>query len=341
MTETALVSIGLPTHNGEPFIAQALESLLRQDHREIEIVVSDNASTDRTPEIVRDFIRRDSRIRHEPIGELLSAPRNFNRVFSLTRAPHFMWAADDDLWDPSYVRRCLAALAANPAAVMAGSGLRFIDPEGQPIATDYTVYDNPDLSSRSVVDRIRILLRRRGYYQVYGLARRDALERTHLFQDVYGSDVVLTYELAMLGPILRIPEPLFFFRRHPDRTEATRSERQGGIADLDDILAAPITRLQESLSAAVGAASLSRPMKLRLRGEIIRAAYLADTGLRSRTRREVAIRARGAARDRDVGGLAKYTIARAVNGVDGLPGAARHGMKRARRLAARARRRLL
>ena len=99
MISAPLVSIGLPTHDGESLIAQALESLLAQDHEHLEIVVSDNASTDRTPEIVREFMRRDSRIRHERVEELLSAPRNFNRAFSLTSGRYFMWAADDDLWD--------------------------------------------------------------------------------------------------------------------------------------------------------------------------------------------------------------------------------------------------
>ena len=155
---------------------------------------------------MREFVARDSRIRYERSDTFLSAGQNFNRAFALTTGDAFMWAADDDRWDPTYVRRCVEALASDPAAVMASTGLRFIDPDGTVIERDYRLYDNPDLSSRSVVERVRILLRRGGYYQVYGLAWRDALERTHLFQDVIGPDVVLTLELAMLGPILRIPK---------------------------------------------------------------------------------------------------------------------------------------
>lgn len=341
VTSPPLVGIGLPTHNGEPFIAQALESLLRQDHRDLDVVVSDNASTDRTPDIVRDFMRRDSRIRHERVEDLLTAPQNFNRAFSLATGQLFMWAADDDLWDRSYVRRCVAALADDPIAVMASSGMRFIDPVGKVLDADYGRYDNPDLSSRSVVDRVRILLRRGGFYQVYGLAHRDALQRTHLFQDVYGPDVVLTLELAMLGPIVRIPEPLFFYRRFPDRTEAARAERQGGIADAADVLTARMTHLQESLSEAVRGSALPGPTKLRLRAEVLRAAYLDDTPMRSRTRREVGIRAAAAWRERDPGGILKYTLAWTVEQSRGLPRVGRRSAARVKRLAARARRRLL
>jgi glycosyltransferase involved in cell wall biosynthesis len=336
-----LVSIGLPTHNGEAFIAQALESLLRQDYADLEIVAADNASTDRTPDIIREFMARDPRIRHERSEELLSAPQNFNRALSLTRGQYFMWAADDDLWDPSYVRRCMAALAADPLAVMASTMLRFIDPAGQTLESDYARYDNPDLSSRSVIERVRILLRRGGFYQVYGLARREALERTHLFQDVYGPDVVLTLELAMLGPIVRIPEPLFFYRRFPDRTEAARVQRQGGPRGVEDALATRMTGLQESLSAAVWDSSLAGATKLRLRVEVLRAAYVDDTPMRSGTRRELSIRAGAAVRARDPGRLVKYLLARAIDEMSRLPGASRRSLARARRLLGRLRRRLL
>jgi glycosyltransferase involved in cell wall biosynthesis len=336
----ALVGIGLPTHNGEPFIAQALESLLAQDHRDLEIVVSDNASTDRTPDIVRDFMRRDSRVRHERVEALVSAPQNFNRAFSLTSGRYFMWAADDDLWAPSYVRRCVAALAADPTPVMACSSLRFIDPMGHILDAEYDRLDNPDLSSRSTVDRVLILLRRGGWYQVYGLARRDALQRTHLFQDLYGPDAVLVLELAMLGPFARIPEPLFFYRQFPERTEAARVSRQGGIRDPEKVVTARTTYLQEAMSETVRRSALGAPLKLRLRVEIIRAAYLSDTRMRTRTRREAATRVAAAVQDRDIRGLAKYTLALAVNRIDGLPRSGRRWAGRARRLAAKARRRV-
>jgi hypothetical protein len=340
VASTVPVGIGMPTRNGATFIAQALESLLAQDHGGFEIVVSDNASTDGTTDIVRDFARRDSRVRLERVEETLSAAQNFDRVFGLTRGPYFMWAADDDLWDASYVRRCVAALDANPPLVMASTGVRFIDPEGAIAEAGDPRYDNPDLSSRSVVKRVRTLLGRRGWYQVYGLARREALERTHLFQDTYGPDVVLVLELAMLGPIGLVPEPLFFYRRHPGRTEQDRAARQGGIRDEADVLSARMTHLQEALSEAVHGSALPRTMKLRLRAEIIRAAYLDDTPMRSRTRREAAVRAAAAARDRDLAGLAKYSLVRAVNVLDGLPEAGRRRASDAKRFAGRLRRRI-
>jgi glycosyltransferase involved in cell wall biosynthesis len=335
-----LVSIGMPTHNGAAYIGVALEALLAQDHRAIEIVVSDNASTDRTPEIVADVIRRDHRVRYERSDHLVSAPHNFNRVFALTNGPYYMWAADDDLWDPSYVRRLLAALEADPAAVMASSGVRFIDPDGNPLETDLGRYDNPDLSSRSVTRRVHRLLRRGGWYQVYGLARRTALERTELFQDRYGPDVVLVMELALLGPIAHVPDPLFRYRRFPDRTEGSRVAKQGGDANRPGLVDTRMSHLQESLSATVGRARLPASTKLRLQADILRAAYLEATPMHERIRRETAARARLALHERDVARIVKFGLADAIERSRSLPRTAADLARRGRRAGGRVRRRI-
>jgi hypothetical protein len=175
---------------------------------------------------------------------------------------------------------------------------------------------------------------------VYGLARREALGRTHLFQDVLGPDVVLTLELAMLGPILRIQEPLFFYRRFPERDEKARVERQGGIADSAGVVATPMTHLQEQLSDAVRRSALPAATKVRLRAEILRAAYVDETPMRSRTRHEVGPRARAAWRRRDPMGLVKYAVAWSVDQVPKRPWISRRWVARSKRIAAGVRRRL-
>jgi hypothetical protein len=335
------VTVGLPTHNGERFLAAALESLLAQDHPDLEIVVSDNASTDGTPAILRAFAERDPRVRVDRSDELLTAAQNFNRVFAAARGPYFAWAADDDLWDPTYLRRCVAALEAQPDAVLACSGIRFIDPSGAPRDVDLVRYDNPDLSSPSVVERVRQLLRRGGWYQVYGVARTAALERTHLFQDTYGPDVVLTLELALLGAILKVPDALFFYRQFPDRTEQARVARQGGLGEAASIAEIRMTRLEEALTATARRSALPPPVKIRVIGEILRATYLDDTPIGGVARREVGSRLRQARRDRDLPAFLKFGTIRAVATATQLPTRLRRSIGRGRRFVGRVRRRLV
>src|SRR3989442_1198286 len=96
-----LVSIGLPIYNGERYLRQALDSLLSQAYENFELIVSDNASDDATPEICAAYAARDARIKYFRAPTNMGAVWNFNRVFELAGGEFFMWAAHDDLWHPS------------------------------------------------------------------------------------------------------------------------------------------------------------------------------------------------------------------------------------------------
>src|SRR6476660_4045378 len=94
-----LVSIGVPVYNGENYLRQALESLLNQSHANIEVIISDNASTDETGRICEEFTKNDCRISYFHQSTNKSAIWNFNFVLRQARGEYFMWAAHDDLWD--------------------------------------------------------------------------------------------------------------------------------------------------------------------------------------------------------------------------------------------------
>src|SRR3970282_1355163 len=113
-TAAPLVSMGMPTHNGARFIREALDSLLAQDYPNFDLFVSDNASTDGTAAILDWYAARDRRVRVVHQGHNLGAPENFNLVFQGSAGPFFMWAADDDLWEPTYISECVRALRTLP-----------------------------------------------------------------------------------------------------------------------------------------------------------------------------------------------------------------------------------
>jgi glycosyltransferase involved in cell wall biosynthesis len=323
------VGIGLPTHNGERYIREALDALLAQDYPDIRLFISDNASTDGTPEICLEAARHDDRVAYRRSEQNTGAVGNFNRTFELAAGEYFMWAADDDRWHPSYVRRCVEALRANERAVMATTGLRFIDETGQLIDADYSIFDNPDLSSDSVRERAAVLVRRGGWYQIYGVARRVAIERSRRLRDVYGPDVGLVMELALQGPIASVPDVLFWYRQYQARTEAARVTRQGNLPNEDRVLSAKYTYLQESLSETVKASDLPWRIKAHVTADIIRAAYIEDTPLSRHTRKELARRVRLAIADRDLDSLMKFAF---LQGLLRARGSRRRVAQRARRL---------
>src|SRR4029453_11577973 len=95
------VSIGLPVYNGEPHLRGAIESVLGQDYSNLELIISDNASTDGTWDLCRGFAERDSRVRMYHNDTNIGAAAKFNRVFELASGPYFVWAAHDDLLHPT------------------------------------------------------------------------------------------------------------------------------------------------------------------------------------------------------------------------------------------------
>ena len=79
------ISVGMPVYNGEKYLSQAIESILAQSFTEFELIISDNASTDRTMEICRDYTSKDSRIQYVRHDVNMGGPKNWNFVFTVAR----------------------------------------------------------------------------------------------------------------------------------------------------------------------------------------------------------------------------------------------------------------
>jgi glycosyltransferase involved in cell wall biosynthesis len=215
-----LVSIGLPVYNGERFIREVLDSLLAQSYQQFELIISDNASTDRTAEICQEYLAKDRRIRYYRNPTNLGAVKNFNRVFELSTGTYFMWAADHDLREPSFVMRCVEVMEQDQSVVLCYPQTVRIELDGS-----YSEPIPPRLDTRGLFDvaRFQIVMWSLTYcYQVYGLMRSSALRRTGLARDTIGPDAILLVELSLLGTFAYVPERLFYIRRMPDSGDWVR-----------------------------------------------------------------------------------------------------------------------
>lgn len=210
------VSIGLPVFNGERYLEKALDSILGQTFTNFEIVISDNASTDRTEEICRMFMERDARIHYFRNDRNLGAAPNFNRVFELSTGEFFKWHAYDDLIMPTFISRCIEELDQNPAAVLCFPRVTLIDDHGEPIG-DYD--PEPDTSSPEPHVRFRNLVLRHGLFiQTYGLIRADVLGKTGCHRSFPSSDEVFLAELGLRGQFHQIPDRLLCLRIHNEQS---------------------------------------------------------------------------------------------------------------------------
>lgn len=207
------VSIGLPVYNGQHYLSRALDSLLGQTFHDFELIISDNASSDATPEICREYAARDPRIRYVRHEVNRGAAWNFNYVFGLARGAYFKWHAHDDMLEPTFLERCVTVLERDPQIVLAFSRTRVVDAAGHTLYTyDERLRTNSPLASVRFRDLICI-----GHpcFQVFGVIRADVLRRTPLIGNYVPSDRILLARLGLLGPFYEAPEHLFISRRHP------------------------------------------------------------------------------------------------------------------------------
>src|SRR5579862_8869612 len=133
------VSIGMPAHNSAATIGAAIESILVQTYSDFELIVSDNASTDATRDVVNALARQDSRIRYERQPVNAGVNTNYSRVFRGARGRYFKCASSSDFCAPTFVERCLEVLEQRPDAVLAAPRTRLF--EGEPTNFHEYAYD--------------------------------------------------------------------------------------------------------------------------------------------------------------------------------------------------------
>src|SRR2546423_12794655 len=126
----ALVSIGLPVRNAEHRVAGVIRSVLSQDHQNLELVISDNASTDGTERVCRELAREDARVVYHRQSENVGLLNNFVAAMRLARGTYFRWIGDDDSVAPTLVSRCLGSFAADDRLVLVTTQGGFVGGDG-------------------------------------------------------------------------------------------------------------------------------------------------------------------------------------------------------------------
>lgn len=232
------VSVGLPVYNAEKYLEKALDSILAQTYQDFELIISDNASVDRTQEICQTYAARDARIRYYRNAKNLGAVPNFNRVLELATSEYHKWAPYDDLIEPDFLARCVAVLDQNPAVVLCYSRAKIIDEAGN-FEVDYN--PGPDTSSRKPHERFRNLILYPEYaVQQMGLIRTSVLKEVGGHQSYPSSDEVLLAELALRGQFFEIPERLYLYRRHAAQSTGTSHIQRARVLFFDTSFAGKI-----------------------------------------------------------------------------------------------------
>lgn len=192
------VSIGMPVYNGERYIKEALNSLLAQSFKDFELIISDNASTDDTGSICREYANRDARIRYVRQSENKGAVANFQFVLDEAKGTYFMWAAHDDVWDTRWIETLLTTAESCPC--LAYGFVQSIDRNGR--AMNHPANKRKfEFSGNRFIRRCKYFIapdfggKANPIYGLMSLQKLKAIGISALNTKINGSDMIFLYVL--------------------------------------------------------------------------------------------------------------------------------------------------
>lgn len=244
-----MLSIGVPVYNGGSAFGHVLGDLLAQTHRDLELIVSDNASTDETERICREVAARDLRVRYirQPVN--IGPVPNFELLLREARGRYFMWAAADDRWEPEFVAANLEVLERDPGVVSSVSRVRMTN-----------IPDAGTSPLRGPLPAVvhKLLAENAGNSRYYGIWRTDVLrdavrEGSGAF---IAADWAIVIAAASRGSFHEVPRELM---RRGDRGASTSWRRQMSLLrarGVDRVL--PLWPFTRWLHARLGTAGFLR-----------------------------------------------------------------------------------
>lgn len=212
------ISVAMPAYNSAAHIGQALEALMGQSFGDIEIIVSDNASTDATQDIVQGLAAQDKRLRYVRQQTNIGANNNYTFVAKAARGEYCKWVSSSDWCAPTFLEKCLHRLESDTRAALAVPRTRMFEGDLSNWR-DYTG-DIEILDDSPAQRMIRLASSLKLNNAFNGLVRTAMLRRTRMVEAYAGADVVLMGHLAILGKFLLVDEPLYYRRLEVDSSTA-------------------------------------------------------------------------------------------------------------------------
>ena len=213
------VSIGMPVYNGDRFIKQAIESLLNQSFKDFELIISDNASSDDTMIICKQFAKIDDRIKYIRQDINMGPVSNFEYVLNCSSGDYFFWAAHDDFWDKDFIRETLYLLEQDSEAFI--GFCRFKEGDWtEKYAGDYNKLFKLQPSKTknntlhySLYKYLKFGPKIGALNLIYGLMRRKELQSLNVLNRFryfsYGSESFFVNEILTIAYLLRCGNVVF------------------------------------------------------------------------------------------------------------------------------------
>jgi glycosyltransferase involved in cell wall biosynthesis len=200
------VSIGLPVYNGERFIRNAINTILSQKFTDIELIISDNASTDGTKQICQEYANRDMRVKYFKQSQTVPIVENFVNVLQLAQGNCFMWATHDDYYDSDdYITILYDKINEGYTLVFPNSNIIILNSEGHIVESRKGIFNNLHRKNVSKYEMCKDFVKVYGVYlygmHIYGMFKTDRLRQLVDYLRKYSKKSVYYAEGSFLHKI--------------------------------------------------------------------------------------------------------------------------------------------
>ncbi len=220
------VIVGLPIYNAQKFIAAAIEAHLAQTFGDFQLVISDNASSDATPDICASYASKDDRVTVLRAPENRGLLWNHRRVMEAIQSPkqYFRWAGGDDIPEPDLFQTMVNILDTRPDVEAVVPKTKNIDDQGNIIRT---LENSLDLQSEDVYERARkVLLANYQHVIAYGLLRASTILSLRTGPNYIGWDPVFIWELALRGKMVQTEDAALRRRFHKGSISRVKTSKE-------------------------------------------------------------------------------------------------------------------
>ena len=247
------MSVCIPTYNYARYLPRAIESVLAQTYGDFELIVSDNASTDETQEVLATY--SDPRMRTFRNERNLGLFGNFTRCLELASGDMVKFVCADDWLAPAYLARTVPLMESHPEIGLLTTDGYFVDEAGRTFALS-----TPEFDGGPVVRAADALHAQAGSLNVIGmpssvLLRRAAVEEAGGFDPRFApaSDVHLWLKLLTRWDVGWVPEPLCYLRVHTSKEHGYGNDpTESTFLSWEDAAALPGSRIDAgTLEAAL------------------------------------------------------------------------------------------
>ena len=230
------IDILLPTYNGEKYIGEQIESILNQTYKNINLIISDDCSTDNTPEILKEFEQKDDRIKVYLQKQNMGVVKNIEFLLREVKSEYYMLSDQDDVWLPEKVEKSLEKLKQENADLVFGD-LEVVD---QDLNTIYPSFGDFMLLNNKIKKYINSDKLNYIYNCVTGctvLAKEETIKRIiplpttskYLIHDHW-----IGLMASLYGKVAYIPEKYIKYRQHGNNQVGT-DKISHGFKKLDQV----------------------------------------------------------------------------------------------------------